>query len=338
MKLRDFGIGERTFIIAEIGSNHNGDFNTAKDLAVLAKESGADAVKFQTYAAEKYIDRSVLPMAHVRGVHKTQQDRFKSLQFTPEQWAELAGFCGELGVIFFSTPADTGSADMLDQYVPVFKIQSGDVTNIPLIRHVVKKGKPVIMSTGMATEAELEEAVQEIPRDRLILLHCVAIYPTPADKASLMSIPYLKDKFGLPVGYSDHTMNSLACLVAVGLGAVAIERHFTDNKNQPIGDHKFSADPHEMKQMVEDIREIEVMRGGFETRLSEPELDMRHAMRRGLSLTRDLSAETVLTEDMVIPLRPAKGLPPSRIDDIVGKKVKRDLKKGEFIQTSDIRQ
>ncbi|MFC1590157.1 N-acetylneuraminate synthase family protein [Candidatus Omnitrophota bacterium] len=332
MKIENFEIGRNTFIIAEIGGNHNGDLDTAKELIKLAKASGADAVKFQTFDAAKYIDAATPAMALVRKFHKTQQERYKSLQFTPDQWELLVRYCRELGIIFFSTPADSESADLLDRYVSVFKIQSGDATNIPLIRHVAKKGKPVIMSTGMVTEAELKAAVGEIPKERLILLHCVSIYPTPPDRVSLLSIPYLQKAFGVPVGYSDHTEDSMACLSAVALGAVVIERHFTNDKTQPIGDHKFSADPEGFKGMVEQIRRIEKMRGGFETRLSDAELKMRSIMWRGLSIKEDIPAGTVLTEDLLIPLRPWKGIQASRIDSIIGRKTKKDLKKGDFLE------
>ncbi|MFC1576140.1 N-acetylneuraminate synthase family protein, partial [Candidatus Omnitrophota bacterium] len=297
MKIGNFNIGKRTFIIAEIGGNHGGSLLKAKELASLAKASGADAVKFQTYDAEKYIEKSFPSMALGKGPHKTQQERFKSLQFDPKEWDSLIEHCRNLSIMFFSTPADADSADFLDKYVLTYKIQSGDVTNIPLIRHIVKKGKPIIMSTGMATEAELEKAVREIPKDKLVLLHCVSIYPTPPDKVSLLSIPYLKKRFNVPVGYSDHTMNSRACLSAVALGAAVIERHFTDNRDQQLGDHKFSADPAGFKEMVDGIREIEKMREGFDARLSESELKMRNFMRRGLLIKRDILSGSALTED-----------------------------------------
>lgn len=338
MKIANFEIEKKTFIIAEIGSNHNGNFDTAKELISLARESGADAVKFQTYNAQKYIDESVLPMAHVRGQYKSQQERFKSLEFTPKQWEVLIEHAQKEGLIFFSTPADLESADFLDKYVPAFKIQSGDVTDISLIRHVVKKDKPIIMSTGMAEESEIEAALREIPKDRLILLHCVSIYPTPPEKVALQSISYLRKKFDVPVGYSDHTMSSLACLSAVALGAVVIERHFTNDKNQPLGDHKFSAAPFEFKEMVENIREIEAMRGDFNSKLTKPELNMRYAMRRGLSLAKDVPAGTVLTEGHLLPLRPEKGISASRVDFVIGKRIIKDLREGHFIEEADLAQ
>jgi N-acetylneuraminate synthase/N,N'-diacetyllegionaminate synthase len=336
MRIGDLEIGEQTFCIAEIGSNHNGDFAKAKELAALAVQAGADAVKFQTYRAEKYIDPSVPPMAHVRGVYKSQQERFKSLQFTPEQWAELAGYCRGLGAVFFSTPADTGSVDMLDQWVQVFKIQSGDVTNIPLIRHVAAKGKPMLMSTGMAGLDEIERAVHEVPVGRLALLHCVSMYPTPAEHVALGSIPYLRERFGLPVGYSDHSLDSLACLAAVAVGACIVERHFTDNRDQPIGDHKFSATPDMFRRMVEDIRRLETMRGSFADRLAPGELAMRHAMRRGLAATRDLPAGAILAPDMLIPMRPEKGISPHRLDDLLGKSLTRPVGAGQFLEPADV--
>lgn len=336
MKIANFEIGQRTFVIAEIAGNHNGNLDTAMELVLLAKQAGADTVKFQTYDTHKYIDPSVPAMAHVRGKYKNQQERFKSLQFTPGQWNEIIKRCQEIGLLFFSTPADKDSADFLEPHVPTYKIQSGDVTNIPLIRHIAKKNKPIIMSTGMASEAELEAAMREVPQDNIILLHCVSIYPTPPDKVCLGAIQYLKERFGVPVGYSDHTMNSLACLSAVALGSVVIERHFTNNKNQPIGDHRFSAEPGEFRGMVDALREIEKMRDGFYARLSEPELQMRYAMRRGLALTQDIPCGSIISPEILIPLRPEKGIPASRIDYVIGKRTKRDLKKGEFLEEEDI--
>ncbi|MFH1245987.1 MAG: N-acetylneuraminate synthase family protein [Candidatus Omnitrophota bacterium] len=336
MKIGDFVIGEKTFIVAEIAGNHNGSLETAKKLIKSAKEAGADAVKFQTYQAEKYIDKNEPALALVSKFFKTQQERYKSLQFSPKQWEMLINLCGELEIMFFSTPADQDSVDFLAPYVCAYKIQSGDVTNIPLIRQVVKKGKVVIMSTGMASEDELETAVKEVPEDRLVLLHCVSIYPTPADKTGLLSIAYLQNKFNVPVGYSDHSLNSLACLAAVACGAVIIERHFTNDKNQEIGDHRFSADADEFKRMVKDIREIEKMMTGFDQRLTESELKMRYMLRRSLVLTADAGKGTVLTEQMLMPLRPEKGISSRKIDYVVGKRTTRDLWSGQFITEKDI--
>ena len=338
MRIGPFEIGDgRTFVTAEIGSNHNGSFDTALALVRAAKEAGADAVKFQTYRAELLIDPSVPTMAHVRGVHKTQLERFKSLQFTEDQWCTLAQTAEALGLVFFSTAFDPLSADFLDSIVPAFKIASGDLTNIPLIRHVARKGKPVVLSTGMGTVEEIQGAVHEVPRDRLALLHCVASYPAPLDEANLRAIPYLASEFpGVPVGYSDHTMGITACLGAVALGAVMIEKHFTHDKTQPIGDHKLSADHEEFARLVREVRALESALGTLSKGVEVCETRMLTVMRRGLAAACTIPAGTAISGDMLVALRPLRGVPAYRFDQLVGRRARHDIAPGAFIEYEDV--
>ncbi|MBI5570939.1 MAG: N-acetylneuraminate synthase family protein [Desulfomonile tiedjei] len=327
MKIGRYEIGPSVFFIAEIGSNHNGDFSLAKELVVAAARSGASAVKFQTYRAEKLVRPDVPALAHVRAQYKTQLERFRSLEFAPAQWRELAELARREGSEFFSSAFDEASADMLDDFVPAYKIASGDLTNKPLIRSLVKRNKPLILSTGMATPDEIAEAIKDIPSDRLVLLHCVSLYPTPIEKANLLSIPHLRDRFGVPIGYSDHTLGVAACLGAVALGALVIEKHFTLDKNQTIGDHKLSAEPSEFKRLVEEGSLVQKALGEYGKPLSDG--DARKPMRRSLVATRDLPAGTRLTMDMMIPLRPGDGIAPSRIDEVIGRVLTAGVKGGE---------
>lgn len=330
MKIGRHDIGSSVLFIAEIGSNHNGDFALAKDLVVAAARAGASAVKFQTYHAEKLVRPDVPALAHVRALFKTQLERFRSLEFTPSQWRELAELARKEDCEFFSSAFDEDSAAMLDDFVPAYKIASGDLTNRPLIRSLAKRDKPLILSTGMATLDEIADAIKDIPADRLALLHCVSLYPTPIEKANLRSIPYLADRFSLPIGYSDHTVGVTACLGAIALGAVIIEKHFTLDKSQPIGDHKLSAEPAEFKRLVEEGGAIRRALGEYDKPLSDR--DSRKSMRRSLVAVRDLPAGTKLAPEMLVALRPDDGISPSRIDEIVGRRLASGIKGGEPLQ------
>ncbi len=286
------------------------------------------------------------------GTHKTQFERFKSLQFTDGQWIELSELAKKEGLVFLSTPFDEESADFLDKIVPAFKIASGDLTNLPLIEHVAKKGKPIILSTGLSTTEEIEKIVEKIPKDQLILLHCIAAYPTPIEEANLRAIPFLKEKFKVPVGYSDHTIGNLACEIAVALGACVIEKHFTFDKNQPFGDHKLSADPGDMRELIGKIREIEKERsvekididkefletilGKYEKKPVPSEKEMIKKMRRSLHAAQDIPAGALLKREMMIALRPADGISPLDIHRVIGKTAKKAIKRYDAIKWEDL--
>lgn len=325
MRIGSWTPGAGVFVIAEIGGNHNGSFEAAETLVREAARTGVDAVKFQRYNASQLIRGDVPTMAHVRGVHKTQRERMQSLQFDDAQWTRLAALSAELRIVFLSSAFDEASADALDPLVPAFKIASGDLTHLPLIRHVAAKGKPVLISTGMAAEEEIAAAAAVVPRDRLLLLYCVSRYPTPIDELDLSTIPWLSERFGVPVGYSDHAVGIAASVAAAALGAEVIERHFTLDKSQPLGDHKLSSDPQEMVELVARVREARAMRGTVRREPRESEKQMRRPMRRGVHVRRALAAGSVLTPADLIVLRPEEGVRPAAIDSVIGCRLSCDI-------------
>jgi len=336
MRIGDVEIGTRVFVVAEVGSNHNGDFAVARELVRAAAQAGADAVKFQVYRGDRLVQKDQATLSHVRGLHRTQRERFQRLEFIQAQWEELAGVARDAGIVFFASVFDEESADRMDPLMPAFKIASGDLTNLPLLRHVAKKGKPVILSTGMATVEEIAEAIEVLPQDRLVLLHCVSSYPTPLEEANLRAIPFLRERFAVPAGYSDHTTGITACLAAVALGAVALEKHFTFDKSQLLGDHRLSADPNDLARLVSGVREIERALGRPEKVPGETERRMREAMRRSLYTRRALPAGALLEAEDVICLRPAGGLPPSALDRVIGRRVRRPLAAEELLREEDL--
>lgn len=330
LKIGNIEIGERIIIVAEIGGNHNGDFDLAKRLIIEAAKNGADIVKFQTYQAEKLVSKSLPPLKHVQGIHKTLHDRLNSLQFNKKQWIELKEVAEKNRIVFLSTPFDIESADFLDPLIPAFKIASGDLENYPLIKHIAKKNKPIILSCGMASELEIKKTIELLPVDKTILLHCVAKYPTALEEVNLLSIRYLQDKVNLPVGYSDHTIGISACIAAAAMGAILIEKHFTMNKNQPVGDHLLSADPSDLYELVKKVREIEKMRGiyGKPTNADNPS---RKWLRRSIYSKVDIEKGTKITEDMLLMLRPADGIPSEKIIKVIGSKAKIRILKGTLL-------
>jgi len=321
IKIRDIEIGERTLIIAEIGNNHKGDFNLAERLIREAAAAGAAAVKFQTFQAKHLVTNTMPVMVVAKGIHKTQRDRMESLQFSLAQWQKLKDLSDEVGLIFLSTPFDEESVDLLESMVSAFKISSGDLNNLPLVRHIVTKKKPLIVSTGMADIVEIESTLNIIPKDRVVLLHCVSLYPTPMEKANLLSIPFLQKQFNVPVGYSDHTIGITACMAAAALGAVVLEKHFTLDKTDPIGDHKLSADPKDLRQLCENVRQIEKARGVY-AKPTDADRESRKTMRRSIYSAHDISAGEIITLESLVYLRPPEGLPPRKVDQLLGRKAR----------------
>jgi len=330
MKLGEFEIGKKTFIIAEIGNNHNGDFKTAEKLVHEAVKAGADAVKFQTFNPDLYVDPTLKTIAHVRGASNTQHERLTTLKLEYDEFRALKGLADELGILFLSTPFDKDAVDFLDELVPAFKVASGDLTNIPLLERVASKGKPVILSTGMGDEMEIERALNIFDRENIILLHCVARYPTPVEGANMLSIPYLRDKFRVPVGYSDHSIGLTSCIVAASLGAVVIEKHFTLDKEQPVGDHKISMNPVDLSELVRDVRDIELSLGNY-CKPVDAEKEAAKVMRRSLYAGSDILKGSRLSLDMMVALRPGWGIPTIESDSMVGKTATEDIKKDTLL-------
>lgn len=340
---RQVGPGHSCFIIAEAGVNHNGDVELAKRLVDVAAEAGADAVKFQTFKAERVISATA-PKAEYQlqttDPSESQLDMARRLELSPEAHRELQAYCQERGILFMSTPFDKESADLLDELgVPVFKIGSGEITNWPFLEYVARKGKPIILSTGMSYLSEVDEAVRVIRDagcDQLVLLHCVSNYPADPADANLRAMQTMATAFHVPVGYSDHTPGIEVALAAVALGACVIEKHFTLDKNLPGPDHRASLEPHELQALVAGIRTVELALGNGAKRPARSEVDNRLVVRRSLAAASDIPEGTVLRSDMLQALRPASGISPALVEHVVGRRVRRSLKSGQLIAWSDL--
>jgi len=324
----------KTIIIAEIGINHNGNFDLAKEMLHAAVECDVDVVKFQNFDADKLILKHVLPKPHLRSLYKSQHERFRSIELSETQLIDLAELTNKYGKIFMSTPSDPDGVDFIDTIALAIKIGSDDLTNLPLIRHTARKNKPIFLSTGLATTDEIARIVSEIPKNLLILLHCVSKYPTPFEEANLHAIPFLKEKFDVPVGYSDHTIGTVACLASVCYGAVVVEKHFTLDKKQEVGDHKLSADPKDMAQLVIDIRNLEkcISVTGRQEPGTEEELNMS---RKSLVTITDIPKGATIAENMILAMRPGGGISPLEIDRIVGRKSLQNIPR-ETMLTTDL--
>jgi len=334
MKIQSFDISKQVLIIAEIGNNHEGNFNLAKDMIKMAADSGADAVKFQTFCADRYVSQ----------LDKKRYDQLKSYELTYEQFELLSQTAIKNGLIFLSTPFDIESVDALEPYVPAYKISSGDNTFWPLIKHIAKKGKPVILSTGLTTMNELKNAVAIISenspikksREKLALLHCISAYPADLSDLNLLSIQYLKDNFDVLTGYSDHAMGIYSCLTAVGVGARIIEKHFTYSKEgQTFKDHLLSATPDEFKKMVTRIRDIEKMIGIYQKKPAKSESPLFSAARRSIAARKNISKGEILDISHITWIRPGNGLKPGNEDLLIGRKLKNVVLCGAIFTEDD---
>ena len=331
--------GPKPYVIAEVGGNHGGDVEKAKEYIHAAYEAGADAVKFQAYSAETLIQRDEPPLPLAGDEYDTQFERFKELELTREEWAELIAETKELNIDFAASVFDDEWADFVSVESPFIKLASGDLTNIPLLRHVASLEKPIVLSTGFASMSEIERAVEELNRDQLALLHCVSAYPTSESDANLHLIDDLRRSFDVPVGYSDHTKGLQACKTAAAKNAAVIEKHFTLDKSQPVGDHRLSANPEEMAELVKSVRQIKMMNGSKSRREGplEAESDLKNQMRRSLATTADIATGERLTADKVTALRPESGISPLRLDEVIGNRVANDVSAGSILTESDIK-
>jgi len=327
IKIKGKLIGERQpcFIVAEAGINHNGDIDLAKKLISIAKNAGADAVKFQTFKAEELVrmcDRKLFEVV-------------KSLELGKKEFEEIAKYATDKGIIFLSTPTDNESVDLLCELdTPAFKVASCDMNNIPLLKYIAEKGLPIIISTGMATLGEIEEALNTVylvGNRNVALLHCVSSYPASIEHVNLKAMGTLKQAFQVPVGFSDHTTSTIIPIAAAALGANIIEKHFTINKDLPGPDHKASASPEELKQIVRGIREMERALGSSIKKVVSSERKSRKVMRRSIVARVDIPKGKVITKKMLAIKRPATGIPPKFEDAVIGKVAKRDIKVEEDI-------
>jgi sialic acid synthase SpsE len=330
---RLIGDGHPAFVIAEAGVNHNEDLELGRDLIREAKRAGADAIKFQSYKAEKISTRTA-PRYWVEpdDPDGSQYDTFRKLDaFGPEEHAELFRFARQEGILCFSAPFDDEAVDMLDELgVPGYKIASADLTDHPLLEKVAVKGKPVLLSTGLATIAEIGEALDVLRakgNDQVVLLHCTLQYPCAPENANLRMMLHMKAAFpGVPVGLSDHTLGIAVPQAAVALGAVAVEKHYTvDKKLRGSPDHHLSVDPRDLEEMVASIRTIEKAMGRYEKGPVEAESAAYRYARRSIVSARDIPKGTVIQEDMLTFKRPGTGIYPKHAEVVVGRTAKVDI-------------
>lgn len=336
-------IQNRCFIIAEAGVNHNGDINIAKKLVDKAKEAGVDAIKFQTFKSENLVTEHA-PKAEYQKETTGDGSQFamlKKLELSIEDHIILKKYCEEKGIMFISTPFDFESVDLLEKIdVSLYKVSSGDLTNLPLLNYIANKNKPIILSTGMANLGEVEEAVETIFKtgnNKLVLLHCTSNYPTAYEEVNLRAMLTMKEAFKLPVGYSDHTIGIEVPIAAVALGAKVIEKHFTLDKNMEGPDHKASLEPYELKMMVNSIRNIEIAMGDGVKRCSKSEENTKSVARKSIVANRNINKDEIITINDVSFKRPEQGLKPKYIDLIIGKKARRNIYRDEFITFEDIK-
>ncbi len=339
VKIKDKKIGgdNPTYVIAEIGSNHNQDINLAKKLIDKAADAKVDAVKFQTFKAEKLYSKKT-PKFSKDGVKPF--DLIKSIEM-PTDWHEiLKNYAEKKGLHFFSTPFDKDSVDVLDSIdVPAFKIASFELVDLELLKHTAKKGKPIILSTGLANIEEISEALSAIRsqgNDDIILLHCNSMYPAPPEIVNLNAIKTMSEEFQVPIGFSDHTLGYHIPVSAVAMGAKVIEKHYTLDRNLPGPDHSFAIQSEELKQMIKQIREIEKALGTGEKKPSEMEEEMLTKGRRSIIARINIKKDTKITKDMLIIKRPGFGIKPKYIDDVIGKTTKKDIDEDSWITWDDL--
>jgi N-acetylneuraminate synthase len=337
------GAGAPVFIVAEAGVNHNGDLGLARQLVDVAAEAGADAVKFQTFRSEALVSRNAPKAAYQRettGAGESQREMLARLELTLDQHAEIREHCAKRGILFFSTPFDELSADALETLgVPLFKLPSGEITNLPFLRHVASKRKPIILSTGMSTLAEVAQAVaaiREAGDPPLALLHCVSAYPAPASEMNLRAMDALRDRFSCPVGLSDHTLGIEVAVAAVARCATIVEKHFTLDKRLPGPDHRTSLEPVELVRLVRAIRTVEAALGDGDKRPMPSEMDTRRVARKSLVTARPIRAGEKLTADLVAIKRPGTGISPADLPRVLGRTVRRDLAADEMIDWAAI--
>jgi len=340
---RAIGEGKPCFIIAEAGVNHNGKFSLAKKMVDTAKKAGADAIKFQIFSAERVITKIAQKAAYQRKAtgKGSQYEMLKKLELNEDEFRKLAAHARRKNIIFLASAFDEGSVDFLDELkVLAFKVPSGEITNFPLLKHIAEKKKPILLSTGMSTLKEVAGALSVLKAGgarEIALLHCVSDYPARAEDINLRAMDTLKRKFRLPVGFSDHTLGITVPIAAAALRATVIEKHFTLDRKLPGPDHKASLEPHELREMVAHIREVEKALGDGIKRLTKSEEEVKKATRRSIVAKTDIKMGTVITPTMLTCKRPGDGLQPKFLGKVVGKVARVDIKRDEKITWKKIK-
>lgn len=332
----------KTLVIAEAGVNHNGDLDMAKQLVAEAAKAGADYVKFQTFSAKALLVRSA-PKAdyqqRLTSTAESQHEMLARLELSSADHEILMQACLDHEVRFLSTAFDRESFDLLRSLggVELIKIPSGDLTDLPLVRHVTQFGYPVLLSTGMATLGEIEATIEAIelagtPRERITVLHCTTEYPTPMTEVNLQAMSHIGKALGVNVGYSDHTPGIEIPIAAVALGATVIEKHFTLDKNLPGPDHRASLEPAELNSMITSIRNVELAMGDGIKRPTESELKNRPVARKSIVAARAIAKGELFSADNLTAKRPAGGISPMLWDEVLGRAAGRDFNIDEAIE------
>jgi sialic acid synthase SpsE len=333
------------YIIAEIGANHNGDMVLAKKMIDSAFECGCDAVKFQSWNKKSLISKTGYKQNTI--FNDSKKKHFGSLEemvdkyyLRKEQHFELKSYCKSKGIDFCSTPFSEEEVDLLNEVdVEFYKVASMDINNYPLLQCVAQFNKPILLSTGMANLGEIEKAVKIIENEgnsKIIILHCIAIYPPENKDLNLKNITMLQNTFGYPVGFSDHSLGFVASLTSVALGACVIEKHFTIDKSLPGWDHEISSSPEEMKKIVESSKIIYQVLGNFKRTVSKNEEEKKKVFRRSIVLNKNLKAGDIIKEEDISLKRPGTGFSPDEIKFVTGKKLKRDFEADYLLTKDDI--
>jgi N,N'-diacetyllegionaminate synthase len=352
IRIGDKRIGryEPCFVIAEAGINHNGDLNMALELVRFAAQAGADAVKFQSFRTTSLVSQST-PLADYQMrnlsimdvVPESQAEMLSKLELSDDDHEKLIEECRRLDIEFLSTPFDEDRARFLNRLgVRAYKISSGDLTNTGLLKEVAKTGLPLIVSTGMATLAEVTTACQAITdhiyEPGLVLLHCVSDYPAAAADSNLMAMQTLHEELSLPVGYSDHSLGNEIAVAAVALGACVVEKHFTFDKQADGPDHAASVNPDELAQMIRQIRMIESALGEGNKQPAASEQQTANVSRKSLHITDNIERGTILSRKHLVALRPGTGISPADIEQVLGHGIKRNLSAGEMLSQLDLKE
>ena len=334
---RRVGEGAPCFVIAEAGANHNRSLSMGKELIDAAAEAGADAVKFQTYSAETLYSKKTPRFSYLEGVtSKDTWDLIKDIELPREWQAELQAYALRRGLPFFSSPFDHRAVDELDALgVPAFKIASFEIVDLPLIRHAAARGRPLIISTGLATYEDIQDALDACRgqgNGQVALLQCASLYPAPPARMNLRAMETMRRAFGVPVGLSDHTRGIHVAVAAAGLGACAVEKHVTLHRGLPGPDHPFAVEPRELRDMVSQIRDVEAALGdGRKVGPAPEELEMHQKARRSLVAARAIPRGTPISRDMVAIKRPGFGIRPKFLDIVVGRVARVDIEEDAIL-------
>lgn len=323
----------KTFVIAEAGVNHNGSLELARKLVDVAVEAGADAVKFQTFKADKLVSKTAQKADYQKQMTpagESQYEMIKKLELDEDAHSTLIGYCNEKRIMFLSTPFDHDSIDLLNDFgMPIFKIPSGEITNLPYLRHIGRLGRDVILSTGMSDLGEIEDALDAlmqsgVSKEKITVLHATTEYPCPMDEVNLRAMQTIRAAFAVKVGYSDHTQGIEVAIAAVAMGACVIEKHFTLDRTMEGPDHKASLEPNELKAMVRAIRNIDQAIGDGIKQASKSEAKNIPISRKSIVAAQQIKAGEVFSPKNLTIKRPGAGVNPMRWDEIIGQVAQRD--------------